>query len=170
MSQDIPKRTDYTGEPLSGPGILWINSKVTKPDKLSVEEFTRWYEEVHIPDIIAAKPGGIIASWRYQCLDPERTAPFLAVYSCPDLAFLQSAEFKAIPMTHDTLPGNGPIHLFADFDARFYKRVHVYETEQTKPGRVFLKKYLLPTLNLMLRSCTNSDFCCVATCRRSGVG
>jgi hypothetical protein len=134
MSNGVPKRTDYSGEPLSGPGILWINSKVTAPDKLSVEEFTKWYEGKHIPDIIAAKKGGIVASWRYQCMDPERKAPFLAVYSCPDLSFLQSVEFKAIPMTHETLPGGCPIHLFADFDARFYKRVQVYETKKSKPG------------------------------------
>lgn len=134
MSNGVLKRTDYEGEPLSGPGILWINSKVTAPDQLSIETFTKWYEGVHIPDIIAARPGGIVASWRYQCMDPERKAPFLAVYSCPDLSFLQSAEFKAIPMTHEMLPGNGPIHRFADFDARFYKRVQVYETEKSKTG------------------------------------
>ena len=137
MGSAIPVRTDYQGEPLSGPGILWINSKVTHPDELPVEKFERWYEQVHIPDLIAAKKGGILASWRYKCFDPARSAPFLAVYSVPDLGFLQSKEFKAVPMTHEMLPGNGPIHRFAEFDARFYKQIHVYETEKSKPGQFF---------------------------------
>ena len=134
MSKAVSVRTDYQGEPLSGPGILWINSKVTKPEELPIEVFERWYETVHIPDLIAAKPGGILASWRYKCVDPSREAPFLAVYSVPDLGFLQSKEFKAVPMTDEMLPDNGPIHLFAEFDARFYKRVQVFETEKSKPG------------------------------------
>lgn len=129
-----PTRTDYEGPPLSGPGILWINSKVVKPDELSDELFQTWYEQVHIPDLIAARPGGIIASWRYRCFDPERSAPYLALYSVPDLGFLTSPEFKAVPMVHDMLPGGGPIHRFASFDARYYKQVQVYETENSKPG------------------------------------
>ncbi|OCK85542.1 hypothetical protein K432DRAFT_286605 [Lepidopterella palustris CBS 459.81] len=129
-----PSRADCKGEPLSGSGILWVNSKITAPDKVSPELFRAWYEEVHIPDILAAKQGGILASWRYQCADPERPAPYLAIYSVPDLGFLQSNEFKAIPMAHDMLPGGEPIHIFADFDAMVYKRVKVFEKGETKPG------------------------------------
>jgi hypothetical protein len=66
-----------------------------------------------------------------------RSAPFLAAYSVSNLGFLQSKEFKSIPMTHEMLPGNGPIHSFAEFDARFYKQVQVYETEKSKPGQFF---------------------------------
>lgn len=127
-----PNRTDYEGPALSGPGILWINSKLTDPESLPVEKFTRWYEDVHIPDIIAAKPGGVAASWRYKCLDANRPAPFLAVYKVPDMGFLQSSEFKAIPMVHPTLPGNGPIHRFAEFDARFLGHVESWKASDSK--------------------------------------
>jgi hypothetical protein len=124
-----PNRTDYEGEPLSGPGILWINSRITDP-AMTPEAFTRWYEQIHIPDIIAAKPGGVVASWRYQALNP-RSAPYLAVYKVPDMGFLQSAEFKAIPMVHPSLPGGGPIHRFAEFDARFLRLVESWSDGST---------------------------------------
>lgn len=127
-------RTTYDGPPLSGPGILWINSKITAPDQVSPELYKKWYESVHIPDIINARPGGVIASSRYQCMDSERPAPYLAVYSVPDLGFLQSPEFRAVPMTHEMLPEGGPIHRFASFDARFYQRVEIAEREGAPPG------------------------------------
>ncbi|CAK7215426.1 hypothetical protein SCUCBS95973_002468 [Sporothrix curviconia] len=130
-----PNRTDYEGPELSGAGILWINSKVTDPLSLPVDEFTRWYEDVHIPDIIAARDGGIISSWRYQCTDAGRAAPYLAVYKCPNMGFIQSTEFKSIPMTHHSLPGNGPIHRFADFDARFLKHVETWSSPDAADGR-----------------------------------
>jgi hypothetical protein len=136
-----PNRTDYEGEPLSGPGILWINSKVTDPASLPVENFTKWYEQVHIPDIIAAgsklPSEGIVSSWRYKCLDTSRPAPFLAVYKVPDMGFLQSPEFKGIPMTHESLPDNGPIHRFAEFDARFLGHVETWSSKSAngKGGR-----------------------------------
>ncbi len=130
-----PNRTDYEGPALSGPGILWINSKITDPASLSVDQFTQWYEGVHIPDIIAARPGGIVSSWRYQSADAGRPAPYLAVYKCPDLGFITSTEFKSIPMTHPTLPGNGPIHRFADFDARFLRHMETFSREGAAAGR-----------------------------------
>ncbi|KAF2496741.1 hypothetical protein BU16DRAFT_507377 [Lophium mytilinum] len=130
-----PNRTVYSGPPLSGPGILWINSKITAPDKLSPELFKTWYEEAHIPDIIGAKKGSVLAAWRYQCANPERPAPYLALYSIPDLAFLQTAEFRAVPMVHEMLPEGGPIHKFANFDTRYYKKIQVFEKEgKTRPG------------------------------------
>lgn len=129
-----PNRTDYEEPSLSEPGLIWINSKVTDKAILSDEAFTRWYEDIHIPDVIAAKHGGILASWRYQCANKERSAPYLAVYKVPDMGFLQSPEFKAIPMTHPTLPGNGPIHQFADFDARFMEHIKTWESKDANDG------------------------------------
>lgn len=131
-----PNRTDYEGPPLSGPGILWINSRLTDPSFLPANSFHRWYEDIHIPDIIAAKPGGVVASWRYQCLDKTRDAPWLAVYKVPDMGFLQSSEFKAIPMVDDTLPEGGPIHKFAAFDARFLGFVESWKSKSAGNGTI----------------------------------
>ncbi|KAF2099257.1 hypothetical protein NA57DRAFT_74761 [Rhizodiscina lignyota] len=127
-----PNRTVYDGPPLSGPGLIWSNSKVTAIDLLSPELFEKWYEEKHIPDVLGTAPEdhGVVASWRYRCLDPTRDAPYLALYSVPDLSFIQTDEFKSIPQKSDMLPGGGPVHNLANFDTRFYRRVQVYE----KPG------------------------------------
>ncbi|KAF2112091.1 hypothetical protein BDV96DRAFT_649452 [Lophiotrema nucula] len=122
-----PNRTAYTGPPLKGPGIMWVNS-VPKPP-LSDEAFNRWYEEVHIPDIIRAKSGndGCIAAWRFKCQDPARRRPYLALYSVPDISFVQSPEFGRISQYHHSLPEGGPSQKFVDFDTRFYQRVQVFE-------------------------------------------
>ena len=129
------KRVAYDGPPLTGPGIIWTNCKIDAPDKVSPELFKKWYETVHITEIINAKPGGVVASSRYKCMDSEREAPYLAIYSLPDLGFLQTAEFKAVPMTNPMLPEGGPIHKFASFDTRFYQRVQVVERPGAPKGR-----------------------------------
>ncbi|KAF2102077.1 hypothetical protein NA57DRAFT_54010 [Rhizodiscina lignyota] len=120
---------------VSGPGILFVNSKIKKPDQLSEETFTKWYNDVHVPDVLNARPGEMRAAWRYECIDPEREAKYLAIYTMEDLAFGASEEFKNIPLHHSLFPGSGSSHDFIEFDSRFYKRTKVFETKSTKPGR-----------------------------------
>jgi hypothetical protein len=74
------------------PGLLWVNSKLKQPDKVSPEDFHKWYEEVHIPDIF--KSGGFKEAWRWESLNPADERPYLALYPLEDLDFLQSAAFK----------------------------------------------------------------------------
>lgn len=132
-----PTLTHYQGDALAGPGMFWVNSRL-KPDpnapSLTTDQFTQWYEAIHIPDIFAAKPGGITAAWRYQCLDPSRPSPFLAVYKVPDMGFLQTPEFESIPVAHGTLPGGGPIYALADFDARFLSHVETWKSSKHGTG------------------------------------
>ena len=79
---------------LSGkkPGLLWVNSKIKAPDELSPEAYTKWYEDVHIPDIF--KTSGIHEAYRYQTLGQDDERPYLALYPLQDLDFLQTDEFK----------------------------------------------------------------------------
>lgn len=30
-------------------GILWVSSRITRPEELSAEKFCEWYENVNIP-------------------------------------------------------------------------------------------------------------------------
>ncbi|KAK3679195.1 hypothetical protein LTR78_000756 [Recurvomyces mirabilis] len=122
-------------KPLPGkkPGILFANSKIKKPDQLSKEEYTRWYEQVHIPDIF--KTSGIKEASRWTALDPSQDRPFLALYPLDDLDFLDTDEFKAIPVHDDNLPGSGEIFDLADFDTRYYKLAQLYEPENAKSGQ-----------------------------------
>jgi hypothetical protein len=110
---------------------MWVNSVPRPP--LTEDAFNKWYEEVHIPDIINAKPGleGCVAAWRYKCQDDSRARPYLALYSIPNMAFVQSPQFGRVSQYHELLPEGGPSQKFVDFDTRFYKRVQVLQ----KPGQ-----------------------------------
>ena len=81
-------------KPVTGqnPGILFVNSKITKPDELSPEDYTKWYEKVHIPDIF--KTSGIKEASRWETVDPKSERPYLALYPLEDLNFLETDEFK----------------------------------------------------------------------------
>ena len=58
-------------------GILLVLSNCK--DAAREQEFNRWYEDVHIPDILDA--GGFHTAYRYESLDPEATkAKYLAIY------------------------------------------------------------------------------------------
>ncbi|KAK4496019.1 hypothetical protein PRZ48_013288 [Zasmidium cellare] len=118
-------------KPASGPdpGLLYVNSKIIQPDKLSPEQYTRWYEETHIPDIF--QTAGIDQAYRWQALDPAAERPYLALYPLKDTNFLQSSEFKAIPVEEDELPGTKIFNL-ANFDTRYYKFVQLYEVDNPR--------------------------------------
>jgi hypothetical protein len=73
---------------------------------------------------------GVVAAWRFKSQDPSRNRPYLALYSVPDLAFIQSPEFGRVNQYSDMLPEGGPSQKFVDFDTRFYRRIQVYD----KPG------------------------------------
>ncbi len=58
-------------------GILLVLSNCK--DAASEEEFNRWYEDVHIPDILDT--GAFHTAYRYESLDPEATkGKYLAIY------------------------------------------------------------------------------------------
>ena len=110
---------------MSTPGLLYVESVITEPSHLSSETFTQWYEQEHIPDILATS--GINVAFRYESVDPHATRPYLACYPLQSLEFLQTPEFTSIPI-HSTrfLPpgpdgGAGRFFDHADFDMRYYQ-------------------------------------------------
>src|ERR1700754_962717 len=91
----------------SGPGLFYVNSKVTDPE-LTSEAFTKWYDNVHVPDIFDS--GTISNAFRYYSVNPavvER--PYLALYPMEDVKLLQSQKFNSIPVHSENLPNGGPI-------------------------------------------------------------
>lgn len=126
------------------PGLLYVNSKIVQPDKLSPEQYTQWYEKTHIPDIL--ETDGIEEAHRWQTLDPNAERPYLALYPLNDIDFLQSPAFTgrytnhdieeytdcpAIPVEEDKLPDTHRIFDLANFDTRYYKFVQLYEPKTT---------------------------------------
>ncbi len=64
------------------PGILLVLSNCK--DAAREQEFNRWYEDVHIPDILDT--GAFHTAYRYESLDPEATkAKYLAIYETDNI-------------------------------------------------------------------------------------
>ncbi|KXJ86580.1 hypothetical protein Micbo1qcDRAFT_236879 [Microdochium bolleyi] len=131
------QRTTYIGPAPKGPGLIYAQSHITSPE-LTPDTFDRWYASVHVPDVMAT--GVVSHAARWACTDDESAAqadPYLATYRVPEMADLQGEAFKAIPMTHELLPGGGgekvdgrTVHDSVDIDTCFYELVEVYETEK----------------------------------------
>jgi hypothetical protein len=117
-----PARAPYSGPPLSGPGIFLSASRITNPI-LSDAAFNKWYNEVHIRDVLAT--GGVSRATRFREANPNAKSHYLALYTVPDLSVILSDEFKKIPMTHESLPEGRSIHEMVNFDTRFYSFVQV---------------------------------------------
>ena len=63
-------------------GILVVLSNCN--DASDEDEFNRWYEDVHIPDILDA--GAFHTAYRYESVDPEATkAKYLALYETDNI-------------------------------------------------------------------------------------
>ena len=118
----------------SFPELLYVNSKITAPEKLSAELFTKWYNEVHIPDIFVTS--GIKEAYRYYTTasDPSTVErPYLALYPAKFAGYFQSKEFASIPVKSDILPGpNHEIFDVADFDARYYRTMGDFQAFEGK--------------------------------------
>src|ERR1700753_3919856 len=100
--------TDSSIQQEKGPGLLYVNSKIIDPATLSVDAYTAWYNDIHIPDIFKEK--GISSAFRYQAINAEKVErPYLALYPVENLDYLNSDSFKSIPVTDKSLPGSGAI-------------------------------------------------------------
>lgn len=117
---------------VSGPGLMLVFSQITRPDLVSEGLFAEWYEEEHIPE--ATSTSGMPAGFRYYCLDPPRGRPWLALYPCPDLSFVNSEEYKSIHVTSELLPTESSFDV-AEFDVRYYTKFQTSEPAGTKPGK-----------------------------------
>ncbi|KAH7355795.1 hypothetical protein BKA66DRAFT_474924 [Pyrenochaeta sp. MPI-SDFR-AT-0127] len=110
-------------EAIRGPGILWVQSRVspTSKDILDETTFLKWYDDEHITEVVSTS--GIRSGFRYidvkktsPCGNPANPTPFLAFYPLEDLAFTLGDEFKKINIKSIHLPGSGIIYDMADFD------------------------------------------------------
>ncbi|KAK4191043.1 hypothetical protein QBC35DRAFT_488062 [Podospora australis] len=104
-------------------GIILVRSRISSP-LLTPETFKKWYEEVHIPDVLAT--GKVRFALRYRAVDEEGAAgglPFLAIYHLDDMSWLHEDDctFWKIPLHSDILPeGAATIFDVAQFDTAFY--------------------------------------------------
>lgn len=118
----------------ANPGIFWVNSGVTTPNLLSYPDYVTWYENVHTPDWMGAKPGAIPSAWRYQAVDTTRALPFLVVYRYNDITDFDAPEFRTVPLTHPSLPGGGSILQFVEMQAMLGPTVDAWKRSTSAKG------------------------------------
>ncbi|QDS70905.1 hypothetical protein FKW77_006333 [Venturia effusa] len=120
------------GISLTGPGLITSHSNITKPEAFSDDQFNTWYNNVHIPDVLAT--GAVTAAYRFHHADPESPKPYMAVYFVPDLSAIQSEGFQSIPMTHSSLPDGVSMHALAHFDTRIYSFTQEHVKDEQEPA------------------------------------
>lgn len=116
---------------IAGKGMLFVTSRISRPNVLDVPTYIKWYEEDHIAEVV--ETSGINSARRFVHVDPKAEKPYLAMYALDDLAFLLSDEFRKIRVQSDILPSPGIIYDLADVDVRYDNLVHVYD--RTQKGR-----------------------------------
>ncbi|KAK3682199.1 hypothetical protein B0T22DRAFT_278861 [Podospora appendiculata] len=108
------------------PGLAYVQSRITSP-ALTPETYRKWYEEVHIPDVLRACAPHITSAHRFLSPSPEKTTyPYLTLYPIRDTAWLRTADCSLfrVPLHHDLLPSADRfIFDVAAFDFRFYERI-----------------------------------------------
>ncbi|OCL14285.1 hypothetical protein AOQ84DRAFT_281396 [Glonium stellatum] len=118
----------YTIPSLSGPGIIFIFFRLRDSSQASQAIIEKWYDEVHIPAMVAS--GGIPLAWRWKAANPDYEKPNLVIYKLPDLAFLQSDEYRSANKKSETVPDVGPIGQLVEIETRLYQMVQLFETEK----------------------------------------
>lgn len=141
---------------LTTPGIFLARSKITSP-ALSHETFTKWYEQVHIPDIFKISESfggtGIISGFRYYSTSPQSTSrPYLAIYPLEDVGYLETKEFWSTPVEHamlDEASGKKETKCFelAEFDMLPYQLLKVTQAETAAKGNINIKTPLPPPIS-----------------------
>ncbi|KAI1845264.1 hypothetical protein JX266_008574 [Neoarthrinium moseri] len=142
-NQDMDIEPPMAGN-ISGPGCLYVESKISRSDILDEATYTKWYEEDHIPEIL--ETSGIKSARRFRDIDPNADTPFLAIYPLEDVAFLTSDEFRQISVKSDLLPDTGLVYSLADFGVRYDNLIQVYDP--TKKGKGHTKSIISAQIEL----------------------
>ncbi|KAK6063489.1 putative alpha/beta hydrolase [Seiridium cupressi] len=112
-------------ETISGPGCLYVESRISKPGILDEKTYLKWYGEDHIVDLLQIS--GIGSARVLKDVNPDADKPYLVLYPLDDLGIMKSDDMKNIKARSDLLPGTGNIYDLADFDSRFDSLIQVYD-------------------------------------------
>lgn len=95
MRRDVATQIYPTDRPGSQPVGDAIMHVFTHADASIVDDFHRWYEEEHIPALVACD--GVFGARRFACTTPEADGyEFIAIYQLADVSVLESgALFEA---------------------------------------------------------------------------
>lgn len=118
---------------IKGPGILYVEASISRPDIMDEATYMNWYDNDHIAEII--ETSGVDSAFRYIHKDKGNVhMPYLAIYELRDIAFTQGDEFRKIRVHSKLLPGSGLCYDLADNDVRYCSLVQVYDPTNKGPG------------------------------------
>ncbi|OAA57403.1 Dimeric alpha-beta barrel [Niveomyces insectorum RCEF 264] len=117
-------------EEIKGPGILYVEARIARPDLMDEDTYMNWYDNDHIAEIVATS--GVDSAFRY--IRRGVDWPYLAMYEMRDVAFTQGDEFRRIRVHSDLLPGSKLIYDLADNNVRYYRLLQVYDPTKKGPG------------------------------------
>lgn len=124
-------------------GICLVNSGITAKDTLDLETFTRWYEDIHIRDILTTS--GIQTAYRFKSSTDSpkpgtviSARPFLALYPLNTLSWAadDNSEMWKLSVSHDMLPSaNNNIFELAEFQMGLYEKLGSTGGEGIAPAK-----------------------------------
>lgn len=124
-------------------GVFLVNSGITAKDTLDLETFTRWYEDIHIPDLL--KTSGAHTAYRFKSaaespkLDAVvSTRPFLALYLIENTLWVadDNSEMWKVSLVHDMLPNESKnIFELAEFQMGLYEKLGSAGGEGIAPAK-----------------------------------
>lgn len=118
--------------------LVWVASRITKPQNLTPSAFCDWYENTHIQEVTALS--GIPSAARYELLPgfgfPGALAhPWLTLYEMREVGFRKTEEFRGL--NGQSRPDGRLLERVfrnAEFDTRFWRCVQVHEGVGVKKG------------------------------------
>lgn len=111
---------------ISGPGILWVASRIRRPDQISWPAFQQWYDDTLVPNLMEVS--GVHAALRATATEFALDRPNAVVTVTDDLAVFDGSSFKAMP-DHRGLPEgrtDSPGE-FIDYETRWYSFIDCFE-------------------------------------------
>lgn len=120
------------------PGLLTVRTRIIHPD-LTDDAFNHWYNDILMPHVLeaakASKVPGPPAVLRYQHAEGDKNPfPYLAMYPLPDIDWLKSEEWKAVPRSSDVLPGSGHMKESIEFQIHLYEHIQTFEGQKERPA------------------------------------
>ncbi|KAM0819562.1 putative EthD domain-containing protein [Seiridium cardinale] len=125
-------------ETISGPGCLYVESRISKPGILDEKTYLKWYDEDHIVDLLQIS--GIGSARVLKDVNPDADKPYLVLYPLDDLGIMKSDDMKNIKARSDLLPGTGNMYDLADFDSRFDSLIQVYDPTGKGKGELSYRR------------------------------
>ncbi|KAJ9645992.1 hypothetical protein H2201_008248 [Coniosporium apollinis] len=118
--------------------LLWVASRITKPQNLTPSAFCDWYENTHIQEVTALS--GIPSAARYELLPGfdfpgALQHPWLTLYEMREVGFRETEEFRGLD--GQSRPDEGLLERVfgnVEFDTRFWRCVQVDEAAGARKG------------------------------------